>query len=178
MRTTIHETSAQAVSYLDEQTNPYAYAVLSRRSDRGWWEPCDWEGDFIADDAPWPRRTGINGEHPMYQALMDDWKSLAQEGVETHRYSNSRSILEIATAILSKRYPNVSGYIGKLAQELAVLTQVMTVREIEEEFNLSSGTVRQYLKAHSDTIICRKSGATWFIARSEAERIWGHHKRQ
>ncbi len=54
------------------------------------------------------------------------------------------------------------------------LDAVMTATEIEETYVLSTGTVRQYLKNHADDwdFVCRKSGATWLIPRSEAERIW------
>lgn len=60
------------------------------------------------------------------------------------------------------------------------LSETMTATEIETEFGLSTGTVRQYLKNHGDEMrergVARKSSATWLIQRAEAERIWGRHK--
>ena len=57
------------------------------------------------------------------------------------------------------------------------LNEVITPAEIEKEFNLSSGTVRQYLTRHSSRMIdagtLRKADRrTWLMLRVEAERIW------
>lgn len=54
------------------------------------------------------------------------------------------------------------------------LEQVMTPAEIEAEFGLSKGSVRQYLTRHPE--IGRKAdGRTWLITRADAIRIWGPH---
>lgn len=62
-------------------------------------------------------------------------------------------------------------------EEVELINDVMTPAEIETEFNLSSGTVRQYLTRHGDEMTergeARKAdGRTWLILRSAAARIW------
>jgi hypothetical protein len=61
-----------------------------------------------------------------------------------------------------------------------VIEQVMTPAEIESTFDLSAGTVRQYLRTHSDKMVAAKEarkadGRTWLITKEAANRIWGNN---
>lgn len=51
-----------------------------------------------------------------------------------------------------------------------MLEQVMTTQEIAEEYGIADATVRQTI--NRDAIRARKSGSTWLILRSDAERFW------
>jgi hypothetical protein len=58
------------------------------------------------------------------------------------------------------------------------LSQVTTPAKIEADYNLSAGTVRQYLKRHAEDMIKRNvlvkiDNRTWLMLKSEAETIWG-----
>ena len=53
-----------------------------------------------------------------------------------------------------------------------VLTQVMTVKEIAQAFNINEKTVRE--AATKGWVYGRKPGSTWLIRRDDAEERWGH----
>jgi uncharacterized protein (DUF433 family) len=52
-----------------------------------------------------------------------------------------------------------------------VLTQVMTVKEIAQAFNINEKTVRE--AATKGWVYGRKSGSTWLIRRDDATERWG-----
>jgi hypothetical protein len=55
------------------------------------------------------------------------------------------------------------------------LNDVLTPTEIEGDFGLGAGTVRQYLNNHADELKgkARKSGGTWLVSRDAAIELWG-----
>lgn len=75
-----------------------------------------------------------------------------------------------------------AGYIAtssafKIEYVIHLSSETMTPSQIEAEFNLSSGTVRQYLKNHSEELTANKEAwkadsRTWLLLRTTAERIW------
>lgn len=61
--------------------------------------------------------------------------------------------------------------------EGSTLQAVMTPAQIEAEFELSAGTVRQYLRRHGDNLVLAKIASkpderTWLLTRRFAERTW------
>lgn len=112
VRTTTHGTPEDAEKHLVVQNLPYAYAVLSKQNPQGY-APCDWNGNFVLG-GEWPKRKGTNGSHPNVVALRSAWSSLTEE--TRRRWNNSdSSMLEIASDVLSERFPEISGYSERLA---------------------------------------------------------------
>jgi len=61
------------------------------------------------------------------------------------------------------------------------LNHVVTPAEIEKLYDLSPGTVRQYLTRHADELVkrgvLRKADArTWMMLKSTAKDIWGENE--
>ncbi len=60
---------------------------------------------------------------------------------------------------------------GDMAEPPTSLHDVMTAAEAAEVYGIDHGTIR--VSIHKGYITARKSGGTWLIARSDAERRWG-----
>ena len=56
------------------------------------------------------------------------------------------------------------------------LLQIMTANDIATEFGITKDAIRQYIKTNKEDMsereVIRKSGGTWLVLRTEAERIW------
>lgn len=117
MRTSYHQTPAEARQHLDAQTEPYAYATLAIIEQSGM-VACDWEGRKIDRTEDWPSINGTNGEHPAYLALRRDWPHLVSEirriYAETHR-----PMIDIAGELLRARHPETHSWSEHLAWEAA-----------------------------------------------------------
>jgi excisionase family DNA binding protein len=55
----------------------------------------------------------------------------------------------------------------------SILTEVMTVQEVADEFKIKRATVHWAIKSACDKLPARKSGTTWLIRRTDAEARWG-----
>lgn len=113
IRSSRHETAQNAVTHLEAESQPYAYAVLLREIEKGRFEACDWDGQLLIREQQWPQRTGENGTHPAIFALKEDWDNLI--ALVRNQYDGTRGMICIAGELLGKRHPDVQGYAKKLA---------------------------------------------------------------
>lgn len=74
----------------------------------------------------------------------------------------------------SYEYEQAIAYVQSRINEYE-LEQVMTPAEIEEEYSLADGTVRQAINRES--LSARKADdRTWLVHRNDAEKRWGNRK--
>lgn len=76
-----------------------------------------------------------------------------------------------------ERFEMVDALQKEFFSAIASTKNAMTPAEIEKEFNLSSGTVRQYLFQNQDidqSLARKADGRTWLINREWAVKRWGN----
>lgn len=111
-----HRSPEQAISHLEAQSEPYAYAVLSKQGAHGW-TPCDWDGNEILGRQEWPQRTGTNRDHPATVAFKADWGNLVKAILKQKSKQPKCGLIDIAREILQKRHPQIVGMAEHLAND-------------------------------------------------------------
>lgn len=109
MRWSIHSSPSEARAHLTEQTEPYAYAILSRSIYGCGWNPCGWDGQLLCDDEPWARVYGENKQHPASAALRADEQYLHDEIERRFREHPELGTGAITAELLAQRHPNILG---------------------------------------------------------------------
>lgn len=107
----------------------------------------------------------FNLGHEAAETEQYNWSEDAWESEESHRDLDDAD-LEIAADAFGE------GFVRYVPAEL---NAVMTPGEAVEVFGLAEATVRQAI--NRGQIFARKSGGTWLIRRSDAEKRWGNQER-
>jgi len=97
----------------------------------------------------------------------DEVQSLGYESLEQAQKTSKRPLPERAWYIAFQRV-ETSDFVAP--PEARILDDVLTAQEAANLYDLSESTIR--VNIHRGNIPARKSGGTWLIRRSDAEKRW------